>query len=252
MTRKKKGIVFLAAGLLLVGSLAIYSSYIANIDSPPKEEKVISEINSAMEEADASEIQDFLLVDQRHGVAPFQSNEGQYGMSYWKWSITGWKVVGVRTQGEPRMWKLDENDPSSFHIVWNINPEDQLQKLDYFYIRDRGYFGNETKERYYPSILMKTVVSLKDKPYGIMKLPKEWVQVMKADTSGSQRPLNMLMDEFNPGLYASFGWIPLNENGKDAEFNLPLNGSSNYNGDIHDEYMKRLSREDLEQSFSDT
>ncbi|MFI8684554.1 hypothetical protein [Rossellomorea sp. NPDC077527] len=244
---KKKRILFLVVGLLVVGLLAVYWLYMET-DSLPQDEDLLSGINSTVQNVQAIEIQDFIKVDSRHGVAPFRSDSGGYGISYWKRNITGWKVKRIRTNGEPKVWMVDEDDPSSFRIVWNMAPGNHIQTLQFYFMRDRGFSISGGQQHYVPSILMNSEVSMKGTSYGMMKLPKEWVYAMKL-SNGSEGQADSFWDEFDLGMFSTFGWIPLAANGKEADLMEHMNSYGYTNGNFHEEHMQRLSKEQLEQGI---
>ncbi|BCB04216.1 hypothetical protein [Bacillus sp. KH172YL63] len=240
MKDNKKRLFILIASILIMG-IGVYSLLVSHAGSPPGNDEILAEINGEMHEASVNDIQDFLLLDSRHGAAPFRTDTGEYGMSYWKWSITGWKLKGYTTKGEPRLWKVHQKDPSSYHIVWNIDPEEEVSKLAFYYIKERGYFGDGEKERYYPNIQMKREVSLKKKSYGVLKIPKNWMEATKEafDENGSSNAF------FHTNLYSTFAWVPLDASGERKSGYREGNGSSYYQ-QIQVEYMKLISAGELQ------
>ncbi|PFA62797.1 hypothetical protein CN378_17280 [Bacillus sp. AFS015802] len=244
----KRKILFLAGGLLVIGLLAAYWLFVGNEDSLPEEEEIMAGINATLSNAEATEVQDFLKVGKNHGIAPFRSDNGGYSLSYWERNLTGWKVKAVRTDGEPGMWMVDEDDPSSFHIVWNIPPENRVKTLQYYFMRERGYSISGEEQHYVPGILMKMEVSMEEKTFGVKKLPREWVYAMTL-SDGSERQGAYFWEEFSPGLHSAYGWIPLDAGGKEVEWKESMDSSSYYNGDIREEYMQRFSEEQLERGL---
>jgi hypothetical protein len=240
----KRKIFFLMGGIVLVWILAFYWLTVEKAHSRPKDDEILSGINSIQQNVKALEIQDFLKVDARHGVAPFRTDRGGYGISYWERNLTGWKVKSTRTDGEPKVWKVDGGDPSSFHIVWNIDPE-HVQTLQYYFMRERGYSIGGGQQHYVPSILMKMEVPTKGNSYGVKKLPKEWIFAMKL-SDGSEGPGLSFGGGFNLGLYSRFGWLPLDENKNEVEFRDISNSSSYSHGSVREEFMHPLSKEQLE------
>lgn len=247
MTGKKKGILIGAAIFLLVGSLAIYWFYFSKPAPLPDENEMLKGINGLLPEADAGEIQEAILVDDKHAVAPFKSREGTYGVSNWVWKRHDWRLNSVRTKGEPKIWKTDPNDPSTYRIVWNIDPaEEGVHTLNYYYLRDRYYSISGTKHQYDPSIKMKTKVSFQDHPYGVMKLPDDWAAVLETMSDGNSAGVSSFFDDFIPQPHFSFGWIPLDENGRESFPESAVNGSSFQNGNIQEEHMMLLNLEEVE------
>ncbi|UTE78343.1 hypothetical protein [Rossellomorea sp. KS-H15a] len=241
---KKRSI--LAGGLLFVGLFAFYWLYVEKTDSRPKNEEILSQINSSLHNAQAIEIQDFLKLDDGHGVAPFISDREQYGVSYWERHLTGWKVISIRTDGEPKVWELDGSDPSSFHIVWNINPGSDIQTLQYYFTRERGYSSSGEQQHYVPGILMKTEASLTGNSYGAMKVPGEWGDALTL-SDGSDAPDPLFGDNINMGIHSRFGWIPLDENNKEVEWKNSTNNSSYYKGNVREQHMQLLDQYQIEQ-----
>ncbi|MDX8344652.1 hypothetical protein [Rossellomorea sp. YZS02] len=238
---------YLALGILIVGLLALYWVYIEKADSLPKEEEILAQINAGLSDAEAVEIQDLLKLDTGHGVAPFLTAGGGYGVSYWERHLTGWKVIHVRTDGEPRIWMLDPGDPSSFHITWNMNPDRDIETLQYYYIRERGYSSSGTEEHYVPGIQMKVEASIKGKSYGAMKIPDDWGQALTL-SDGSEPPGNSIWESFNPGIHSTFGWIPLDKEGNEVKWEN--RDSSSYSvGNVHDQHMQMLDQYHVEQGL---
>lgn len=243
---KKRSILFLAGGILVVALLAFYWLYVEKTDSRPKDEEILSQINAHLSNAEAVEIQDFLKLDAGHGVAPFLSEMGVYGVSYWERHLTGWKAISIRTDGEPKLWMVDPGDPSSFHIIWNINPDNDIRTLQYYYMRERGYSMSGEQQHYVPGILMKTEVSMKGKSYGAMKVPGEWKDALTL-SDGSEGPDQYFWNESSEGMHSSFGWIPLDENNKEIEWKYIDNSSSYTQGNVREQHMQLLDENQIEQ-----
>jgi hypothetical protein len=247
VTGKKKGLLIGAAIFLLAGSLAIYWFYFSKPAPLPVEKQMVKEINGLLPEANAGEIQETILVDDEHAVAPFKSKEGTYSVSNWIWKHHKWRLGAVRTAGEPKIWKIDPDDPASYRIVWNIDPaEDSVDTLNYYFIRERYYSISGDKHHYDPSIQMKSEVPLQDHPYGVMKLPDNWIVVMEALADGDSGEGSSFFNDFNPQPHLSFGWIPLDENGNESFPESFLNGSSFQKGDVREEHMRLLNLEEVE------
>ncbi|WP_175987223.1 hypothetical protein [Bacillus sp. Marseille-Q1617] len=243
---KKKRLAFGIIIFLLAGTLAIYWFYFSPPSPLPGNEQMVKEINELLPEADADEIQETIRIDDKHAVAPFKSKEGRYSVSNWVWKQREWKLGKVRTAGEPKIWKIYPDDPATYRIVWNIDPaEDRVDTLNYFFIRERYYSISGTKHHYDPSIQMKKEVSFQENPYGVMKLPEDWIAVMEAMAEELGQGSSFI-DDFNPQPYLSFGWIPLDENGEDFFPESAVNGSSFQNGNIPEEHMRLLNVGEVE------
>ncbi len=245
---KRKTWTLAGVGILgLLASFMIFWFYFAKPVSFPTNGQLVREINSIFPEASASVIQDSILVDERHVVVPFISNEDHYGLSYWVWKRHKWTVATIDTKGEPKIWKINRKDPSSFHLVWNIHPEDQVSSISYYLIRDRGYQITEGIENYVPRVQMEKKVSLQEKSYGVMELPDEWRRLMNAviEVELKQKP-NLFFDPFTPERSLFFGWIPSNQSDNETFPEGSVNGSGYSNGNELIEHLMILSKGDLE------
>ncbi|MEH7115636.1 hypothetical protein V7124_25235 [Neobacillus niacini] len=247
MTKKK---TWALAGLGVLGLLAsfmIFWFYFAKPVSFLTNGQLVKEINRTFPEASASVIQDSISVDERHVVVPFISNEDHYGLSYWVWKRHKWTVETIDTKGEPKIWKINRKDPSSFHLVWNIHPQDQVSFIAYYLIRDRGYQITEGIENYIPRVQMEKKVSLQEKSYGVMELSDEWQWLMNAviEVELKQKP-NLFFDPFTPERNLFLGWIPYDQSDKETFPEGSVNGNVYSNGKMLIEHLMILSKGDLE------
>ena len=187
------------------------------------------------------------LVDEHHVLVPFISNKDDYSLSYWVWQKHKWRVASIDTNGRPMVWKIDRNDPPSYQFVWNIHPDDQLSSIHFYLIRDRGYHITEGVENYYPRVQMEKKVSLKEKSYGLMPLPNEWVTVMNSfiKVESAKQP-DLFFNDFSPEQYMSFGWIPYDQANKETFPERSVNGNGYSNGKVELEHVMILDKGDIE------
>lgn len=205
----------------------------------PTNEQLVEEMNSIFPEATASIIQDTIPIDERHVLVPFISKKDGYGLSYWVWKNHKWKVASIDTKGQPMLWKLNINDPSSFYFVWNIDPKDQLSSIHFYLIRDRGYRITEGIEHYDPRVQMEKRVSAQEKSYGLMQLSDDWVTFMNAYIkveSAKQSPEQDMV----------FGWIPYDQTNKETFPGSSVNGTGYSDGEVDLEYVMILDKGDIE------
>ncbi|MBS4201689.1 hypothetical protein KHA93_18970 [Bacillus sp. FJAT-49732] len=244
---KKKLWIFV--GIIFTMSSAItYWFYLSKPAPFPKKEQLVEEINSIFPEAAATVIQDTIPVDEHHVLVPFISKEDHYGLSYWVWHKHVWKVAFIDTNGEPRLWKVDRNNPSSYRIVWNIHPEDHISSIHFYLLKDRGYLITEGKEYYYPKVQMKESVSLQEKNYGAMQLPENWVTFMNTfiKVESAKQP-NLFFNDIFTEQYVSFGWISYDQTNKEAFPERSFNGGGAYSNENVDlEFLMILDKEELE------
>ncbi|MCJ8008695.1 hypothetical protein ACFFF5_08770 [Lederbergia wuyishanensis] len=246
---KKKLLMFVGIGIIFMLSSALtYWFYFSKPVSFPNKEQLVEEINKIFPEAAATVIQDTIPVDERHVLVPFISNESHYGLSYWVWKKHKWRVAFIDASGEPRLWKVDRNNPSSYHFVWNIHPEDHLSAIDFYMLKDRGYLVTEGKEFYYPKVQMEESVSLREKPYGALQLPEEWVSFMNTfiKVESAKQP-NLFFNDIFTEQYVHFGWISYDQTNKESFPERSFSGGGSYSNDnVNLDFLMILEKEQLE------
>lgn len=250
---KKKLRVRISVGIAFVLVIGlIYWFYLASPTSLPTNEELISELNRVDSQSSAREIQDTLVLDERHVLVPFISDKGDYGLSYWVWNKHKWRVAMISSRGEPRVWKIDSGDPSTYYVVWNIHPEDKMTRMDYYLLRDRNYHitnygGDDQRDTYYPELQLGTSISL-DESYGAMKLPDEWVSVMNAfNQMDKSSQSDKFLNSFFPEQYMQFGWLPSYQDGVEPTLDRSFNGHGYYTDvEIDLGFIRFLDETDLE------
>lgn len=236
MTQKKIWFVVLFIFLLSIIGFWFYFS----MPTPfPTNQQLIEEMNRIFPKATASIIQDTIPIDERHVLVPFISKKDDYGLSYWVWKNHKWQVASIDTKGEPMLWKLNRNDPSSFYFVWNIDPKDQLSSIHFYLIRNRGYRIAEGIERYYPRVQMEKRVPIQEKSYGSMQLSDEWITFMNAY-------IKVVSAKQFPEQNMFFGWIPYDQTNKETFPGSSVNGTSYVNGKVDLEHVMIVGKRDIE------
>lgn len=236
----------LLAVVIVASSILAYWYYFSKPTEFPKSDQLLGKIHRVFPEASPKVIQDSIAIDERHRFVPFISKEGKYGVSYWQWEYHKWKVVSIETTGEVHVWKIDNNDPSTFYFLWNFHPDDQVNQLKFYMIRDRGYHGANRQLWYEPRIQMEKKVEQK-KSYGVLKMPAEWASSMSSFSQAGPMEQTGLFSNgilFNAGMY--FGYIPYEQSGKVARTMNSANGSGFQNGNFNQEYVRQLSEPEIE------
>ncbi|MFZ7947003.1 hypothetical protein [Neobacillus sp. 19] len=243
--QKKRIWVFTLLGILTLTSAIMYRYYFSNPKPFPSNKQAAAQINHTLLNASASVIQDTVDVDQKHKVVPFISENGDYGLSYWEWKKNKWRIVSVNTGGSPHIWKVKSDDPSTYRLVWNVHPDDQLSYIKFFFIRDRGFFGHDGVETYDPKIQMEKKIPLQVKSYGVMKLPNDWVEIMhsaiKIDASKAPGTF-FTFQPVNNQFY--FGWIPYDNEDKVANPASFIGGGWTSGAEI--EFVRHLGTAEIE------
>ncbi|MEO4052964.1 hypothetical protein [Solibacillus sp. CAU 1738] len=246
MTRKK---IIQYAGIIIV-LISVFFIYWFNFSKPisfPPNEQLVEEINSQFPEANASIIQDAIHLDERHVLVPFVSKSGDYSLSYWLWDNRKWEVSRVSTKGNPMVWKLNKNNPSSYYFVWNIHPDDQVNSIDYYLIKDRYYFISSGTHHYDPRIQMKMQVSLQEKTYGVEPIPNEWIELMNSlsKVESAKQPMPFL-NQFYQSYSMYFGWLPVDELGNELFPERSVNGNGYSSSKVNLDYLMILNKSELE------
>ncbi|WNB90879.1 hypothetical protein [Bacillus sp. NEB1478] len=247
---KKKRYLFTILGIILILSavLLINRFYFSKPEPFLSNNQIINGINNFLIEDPANKVQKALQVDSRHYFVPFITKEGHYGTSYWEWKKHEWKMLYAGNRGEPRLWRIDINDPSTFCIVWNMDPKDKVSDIDFYLSKDRNYsIDNGTEHYYSPKVQMKKTIAVNQKSYGVLKLPKEWQtvieSVVKSKTKGQTSPFI----EFNLNQQMYFGWVPYDGAGKRATPGLDgYDGYGYTNDNIDLDYLRYLNESELE------
>lgn len=244
--KKNKILILVVLGLFVLVIPIVYWFYFSKPDPFPAKKHLISEINSVYPEAEARIIQDTLHMDDRHVLLPFISKNGSYGLSYWVWKNHKWGMASVDTKGEPRIWEINKKDPSTFRFVWNLDPNDHLNHLKFFFIKDRNFLVSDGKETYYPRLQMEKKVSLIGKSYGVQKLPNDWIKIMNSllKIESAQQPGVFLLNNSIPDQY--FGWNPYDEKGKEMIPQGSMNGNEYTNGDEDISFIRIINETELE------
>lgn len=244
---KKKWLFLLVALVaVIIFTVSVVWFNFTKPEAFPSREKLIAEINGLYPDAAANVIQDTIFLDERHVFVPFISNDGQYSSSYWTSKKKGWEVVYIHSSDQPRIWKIDKNDPSTYYIVWNFFPEEKLKLTRYYLIRNREYSVIDGIENYNPRVQMQIEISLEDNQYGALQLPKDWVTfidpLMKMEKVKQPDPLSYFVLE----QYLYFGWRTFDENGQPV---MPIGPKHNWGfsrGNAVIDYMMIINEEQLE------
>jgi hypothetical protein len=219
--------------------------------SPPSpfltEKELVEKMNRAVPQMEVKNILDSIPLDPKHLFVPYISKSGAYGVSHWVWRWNEWKLASMDSTGEPKTWKLKENDPSTHYIVWNIAPSEQVDYVEFYLIRNRNYIVSDGEEQYVPKVELMKEMSFSQHPYGVMNLPLEWVQFMQSykETVASKQTVS-LFDHFYFDQHIYFGWLPYNGAGEYTFPESSVNGMAHYFEDITLDHLMILNEIDLE------
>jgi hypothetical protein len=243
----KRTKIFIGLCLVVILSSIIYLFYYPkNGTAFPSESELTSIINSTHPNARIKQIQDVIQVDDHHYFVPFLSKDGEYCTSYWEWQANKWKVLNIDTSGEPKVWKIDKNDPSTYHFIWNLHVDDKISDVKFYLYRDRNYHITDGIENYFPKIQMEKSLSVKEVSYGVEKISRDWTTVIDSFEKLESSTIPSYMDEFDVNRYVYFAWTPYEQSGIEAKTMYSVGGHSFTNDDIELDFVRYMDKRDLE------
>jgi hypothetical protein len=233
-----KKYVFIFISILIVA--VVYLFYFAQPRALPENKELLQKINSTLLSTGAVKVQDTIFVDDRHVFVPFITKNNEYGKSFWAWDKYRWKVTAIQMGGQPSIWKIDKENPSSYQVVWNIHPDDNLNSMKLYLVRDRNYHITEDIDTYQPGVLLEKEIDL-ETLYGSSSLPYDWVSFMDSVLKVELDKPYVNNLELEQAMY--FGW----NNGKKYDENeypkLTQNASGIQNEDLS--YVRYFDDHDL-------
>ncbi|MBT2638268.1 hypothetical protein [Bacillus sp. ISL-39] len=205
--RKKVLVPLLLIQMLMVAGGVFYWYYLASPGTLPDQEKIKATLNDPYNRVGIAEIQDRIFLDDKHVYIPFITEEEGHGISFWEWKKHEWQLSSFSTGSMPQIWKIDTDDPASHYIMWNFHPENNLDYLTLYLIKERGFSVSEGKHHYDPGIQMGFRAEVGEKSYGYTSIPEDWQKYMEAENKlmASMIPDSLFADFFPPAQYY-FGW----------------------------------------------
>ena len=239
----KVSLIFLL--LVLIVAAFFYVVMLTKPKALPDRSALIEEINEFFPGGAAREILDVIYIDKKHAFIPFISIRGDYSISIWQWKFDEWKLVNVNTNGFPILWKLGK-DPSTYYIVWNLHEKDGVEELHMYLNRQRNFHSSsKSGQHYYPRVQVKHLISLQESTYGVMKLPDEWVTILKAI-----QPVPSVQDslfKLNHARYqVDIKTIPYDNENKSIFPRRSVNGSQSSRGNFEFQHIFIMNESDLE------
>lgn len=232
--RRKKLLLWTVIFLVVTAFFLGFWFYQSTPTDFPGKKFAKSEIMNLFPEADIQEIQEIIMIDEKHVFTPFTTNQQSYGGSLWEWKYHDWQFLSIDTDFKPRIWKVEPENPDSYAILWNIHPRNNLELLTFYLKKEKGYSVTEGKELYQPSIQMEYIHQLDGTlPYGYMKIPREWREFITIENKVTQTQIpNPLFAEMylQPSYY--FGWRSVSKEGSEDYPSFPQN-SQGFGTDDH-------------------
>lgn len=203
MLRSRK-IILISVAVVFVLLSIIYFSVKSIPSQFLSEERIKVELTESLNQtgSEITSITDIIDIDDRHKVVLFVADKEKYGKSFWQWnrSDSKWQEVHFSLYETPELWRIDEDDESSYRLIWNQHPETKVNSYRFYLLKKRGYHvsqrnGKVLKDVYEPQIQLEHSVALNGQAYGIMSLPEEWIKLIKlhkeASTNTNRRTANL-------------------------------------------------------------
>ncbi|MBD8068592.1 hypothetical protein [Bacillus sp. PS06] len=240
MNRKTMALI----GILVIAMIMLlYWFYPSKAKSFLTDEELINEINPHFLSVKVSEIQDIVYLDDNHVFVPYITTEGDYAISYWIYEKRKWQNAYTGTLGSPLHVKVH----SEQYFLLNYDPLQDLQRLDFYLIKDRSFLVSDGIQSYQPRIQLKHSVQVADFPhsYSAIKLPENWIDLIGEYEQLIQynQPDPFFGDMFLPPT-VQFGVIAYDEKGEQT-YPGPENGSG-YGGGNSSDVINYLDPSQLE------
>ncbi|MCM3575148.1 hypothetical protein M3172_18280 [Mesobacillus subterraneus] len=203
---RKNVLVPLLFILILLAVGILYWYYLAPPATFPDQEKLEAILSNPYNRVEVAEIQDMIFLDDKHVYIPFITQDEGHGISLWEWKKHEWQLSGFSIGNMPKVWKIDSEDPSSHYIMWNFHPENNLDYLTFFLIKERGFSVTEGKQHYEPGIQMDYRAEAREKSYGYTSIPSDWQKYIEVDNKLLAAMNDSLFADFFPPAQYYFGW----------------------------------------------
>jgi hypothetical protein len=246
MTKTTK--ITISIGLLIILGLVIYWYFPRPPVAFPSDKELIGNMNDTQTTIRVEKIRDKIKIDEEHFFVPFISTTGDYGTSYWEWQNTKWKVLNIDNSGEPKVWKIDSRDPSTFRLVWNLHEDDKVDHMKFFLNRERNFHVTDGVEYYYPKLQMEKRIETTSISYGSIKLPNDWLSVIESLIKMDSSASHDLLGDFDLNRYMYFAWKPYDKSGIEARLEGTINGYSFFNDDIELDLVRLMDDSYFESS----
>ncbi|KIL50882.1 hypothetical protein [Jeotgalibacillus campisalis] len=253
MHKKWKWLWIVVPLILVTAGGLYYSAVVKNPGSFLSQDRIINEINKQFRNGETEEILDIEYLDDRNVFVPFRSNKDQYGMAYWEWRMNEWELMMVSSSGNPVMISSNEGDPENQFIVWNLHPDDEVEKAVFYLTMERNFQVSQGEQLYTPRVQMKEEIGF-EKSYGSMKMPADWSTYMKSYQQALAPedgiPFDVFNDAFFPQPHFAYGWIPYTNQNEVAELQHTRGQSGFSSG--YTETILQLNPSELESSSEES
>ncbi|OEH86587.1 hypothetical protein BHU72_10015 [Desulfuribacillus stibiiarsenatis] len=229
----------------LIITVGVYYYYFSGPTDFLNDDQAIEALNRYYFNPKAMEIQDVVFLDEKHVLVPFITENG-YATSCWTWKNRSWRIEGIDTSQLPFLWKTNPKAPSSYALIWNISPDNDIATIDFYLIGRRGYYVSDSVHRYTPRIQLHTTVlyEKEEKSYAVVPIPNEWIAFLDSyeKVEKSKQPRRHFYNFMQP-YSLEYAWIPYNESG---EVTFPKFAQGMASGGANIVHLSNLNVQDLE------
>ncbi|WP_025783968.1 hypothetical protein [Sporosarcina sp. D27] len=217
----------------------------------PDERQLLQEMNDMLNQYRSgdkvADIQQAIQADRRHVAVPYISDDGNYGMSFWIWGKWKWELISLESNGEPRLWMIDRNDPTSYFLTWNVAPEIAAEKLNAYIIRRRDYGVMDGKTYYSPRVQMSKEIVLAEESFGAIPLPPTWQEVLQSSIHLDETETFPLFTSYSTAaMQFEFKWDAVGGNGKSVSQEILFKSPQYSYGSSDFQYMMMIDERELE------
>ncbi|MDQ0268304.1 hypothetical protein [Cytobacillus purgationiresistens] len=215
---KKLKVLLLILGAFLLVTLAYVYYDQSQKTKMPTDEELIKELSIDETRDGVKHIQDKVKIDDNRLFVPYISTKGDYSISLWEWDRGKWELRSWGQKGEVRIWKGKLSKPSSYYLVWNMSPKDNIGQIKVSLGKERVFYVSDQEMRYNPEIDLSTEINVENKTYGYQTISEEWVQFLthyyQAETAIN---FDSLFNHVFANQFIVYTWIA-----KDAKGNIIL------------------------------
>ena len=209
--------------MLIVVAVAtgiIYYLYFTKPEAFLEKQQIIDEINAFDHNVKINTIEDRVQLDDYNYFVPFITDDGQPGVSYYRWARAKWQLIKFE-KSETVVWQLDDKDPSTKYIIWHY-PKDTVDYMELYLMKNRSYMISDNEHHYEPKIQLVEKIEGTGN-YGALKVSEDFATVMQA----VNLPIRNQIDLF--GMFYSYETYNLGMNlFKDNEVIHLESGSNGY------------------------
>ncbi len=241
----KRTLQFLSGLIVIIAAGLAYWFYLAPPGGFPDKEEVSGTMLGSYPNIHIAEIQDIIFLDDEHVFAPFITKEEGHGISLWNWKQHEWQLEGYSIGSMPYIWKISPDEPSTYKLLWNFHPGNDLDYLTFYMVKERGYSISDGIHHYQPGIQMDFESDAETKSYGYSSIPKEWQEFISADNKQMESLIqDTLFSNLYPPAQYYFGWSSTAKDGS-VEYPSYPDDSGSGSGGSSIEYLRFLTKDEV-------